>query len=123
MQGERGKRLGRLRCEYVERTFAHLCETGAARRSWLRGLEKVKKRYLMHAAGRNLGVILRAKRGIGTPRSLQDGLAALCAVLQHALCGLLKPVARFCGLGIATELEDTDWRDIFAPGAAARAAA
>ena len=123
MQGERGKRLGRLRCEYVERTFAHLCETGAARRSWLRGLDKVNKRYLIHAAGRNLGVILRAKHGIGTPRSLQDGFVALCAALQHALRGLLKPLARFCGLRIATEVEDADWRDIFAPDAATRAAA
>ncbi len=29
------------------------------------------KRYLMYVAGRNLGVILRAIFGIGTPRSLQ----------------------------------------------------
>ncbi len=83
----------------------------------------MNKRYLIHAAGRNLGVILRAKHGIGTPRSLQDGFAALCAALQRALRGLGKPLARFCGLRIATEVEGTDWRNIFAPSAAARAAA
>ena len=122
-RGERGKRLGRLRSEYAERTFAHMCETGAARRSWLRGLEKVKKRYVIHAAGRNLGVILRAKHGIGTPRSLQDGLAALCAALQHALCGLLKPLARFCGFRIATDVKNTNQCINFAFAPNTRAAA
>jgi transposase len=67
----RGRKLNRLRSEYTERTFAHVCETGGGRRSWLRGLIKVTKRYLMHVAGRNLGVIMRALFGIGTPRSLQ----------------------------------------------------
>jgi hypothetical protein len=80
MQGARGKRLGRLRSEFVERSFAHVCETGGARRSFLRGLTKVAKRYLMHVAARNLGVIMRALFGIGTPRSLQTGLGA-CVLL------------------------------------------
>jgi len=122
-RGEHGKRLGRLRSEYVERTFAHMCETGAARRSWLRGFEKVKKRYLIHAAGRNLGVILRAKHGIGTPRSLQDGFAALCAAFQHALCALLKPLTRFFGLRIATDVKNTNRCVNFAFAPNTRAAA
>ncbi len=63
--------LSRLRSEYPERSFAHTCETGGARRSRLRGLIDVAKRYRMYAAGRNLGVIMRAIFGIGTPRSLQ----------------------------------------------------
>jgi len=71
VRGDRGKQLGRLRSEYVERSFAHVCETGGARRSWLRGLENVKKRYLMCVAGRNLGVIMRALFGVGKPRTLQ----------------------------------------------------
>ena len=36
-----------------------MCETGDGRRTWLRGLENVTKRYLIQAAARNLGVILR----------------------------------------------------------------
>ena len=44
--GDRGRRLQRLRSERVERTFAHLCDTGGTRRTWLRGIEKVRKRYL-----------------------------------------------------------------------------
>jgi transposase len=86
--GKRGKRLNRRRSEFVERTFAHMCETGAARRSWLCGLDKIKKRYTVHAAGRNLGVMMRALFGVGTPRTLQtegEGLAALGNTLLRQL--------------------------------------
>jgi len=78
-RGGRGKRLQKKRSEYVERTFAHVCETGGARRSWLRGLGKVSKRYLMQVAGHNLGIIMRWLFGKGTPRSLQGACAALVA--------------------------------------------
>jgi transposase len=74
--------LGRLRSEYTERSFAHTCETGGARRSRLGGLIDVAKRYLMYVAGRNLGVMMRALFGIGTPKSLQtEGEASAGAVL------------------------------------------
>jgi transposase len=76
-RGQRGRALQRQRSEKVERSFAHVCETGGSRRTWLRGIEKVKKRYLMSAVARNLGLIMRALFGIGTARSLQGegGLA------------------------------------------------
>jgi transposase len=70
-RGEYGKRLQRRRSEVVERTFAHVCETGGARRCWLRSLMKVTKRYLLQATARNLGLILRKLFGMGTPRGLQ----------------------------------------------------
>lgn len=76
--GQRGRRLQRLRSEKVERTFAHLCDTGGARRTWLRGLEKVQKRYLTAAMVHNLGRILRSLLGAGKPRHL--------AVLAERLC-------------------------------------
>jgi transposase len=82
VRGKRGKALGRLRSEYVERSFAHTCETGGARRSRLRGWLNVAKRYLMYVAGRNLGVLMRAFFNMGTPRSLQTGGGACsCANL------------------------------------------
>ena len=68
---EKNKRLQRQRSERVERSFAHVCETGGARRSWLRSLEKVRKRYLMSAVARNLGLVMRHLFGMGTARSLQ----------------------------------------------------
>jgi len=75
----RGKRLQRLRSEKVERSFAHVCATGRARRSWLRGLVDVSKRYLMQVAAHNLGVVLRRLFGVGTPRGLQGAATALLA--------------------------------------------
>jgi hypothetical protein len=70
-KGKRGKLMQRQRSEYVERTFAHVCETGGARRTWLRGVEKVQKRYLLAAAAHNIGVLMRKLFQMGTPRGLQ----------------------------------------------------
>jgi transposase len=70
-RGARSKRLQRQRSERVERSFAHVCDTGGARRSWLHGIVKVQKRYLITAVARNLGLVLRKLFGIGTPRGLQ----------------------------------------------------
>jgi transposase len=75
-RGARGRRLQRQRSERVERSFAHVCETGGARRTWLRGIAKVRKRYLMAAVAHNLGRLMRALFGIGTPRGLQAAAGA-----------------------------------------------
>lgn len=90
--GNRGQRLQRLRSERVERSFAHVCETGGARRTWLRGLEKVQKRYLLAAAAHNLGCLMRRLFGIGTPRGLQSfrDLAATIYLATIAFRKLLK---------------------------------
>lgn len=76
--GVRGRRLQRLRSERVERSFAHLCDTGGGRRTWLRGLEKVHKRYMSAATAHNLGRIMRSLIGAGKPR--------YAAVLAERLC-------------------------------------
>lgn len=68
---EKNKRLQRLRSERVERSFAHVCETGGARRTWLGGLEKVRKRYTIAAMVHNLGLVMRKLFQMGTPRGLQ----------------------------------------------------
>jgi transposase len=88
MQRDRGKRLQKKRSELVERSFAHICETGGARRSWLRGLEQVNKRYKMVAAARNLGLMMRKVFGIGKPRCLQDGFSF--AYLLHVVRTVLR---------------------------------
>jgi transposase len=77
----RSKRLQRLRSERVERTFAHVCETGGARRTWLCGIEKVQKRYLIAVMAHNLGLIMRKVFGMGTPRGLQAGGGLVCSML------------------------------------------
>jgi transposase len=71
---DKSRRLQRLRSERVERSFAHVCDSGGARRSWLRGLADVTKRYLIAVAAHNLGRVLRKLVGIGKPRGLQGGL-------------------------------------------------
>ncbi len=65
-----GRQLGRWRSERVERSFAHTCETGAGRRTWLRDVVNVSKSYLGRTAAHNLGIIMLALFGIGTARSL-----------------------------------------------------
>lgn len=72
----KGKQLQRRRSEVVERTFAHVCETGGSRRSHLRGLADVGKRYAVAAAAHNLGRILRKLTGVGKPKALQGGIGA-----------------------------------------------
>ena len=75
-----GKRLQRKRSELVERSFAHVCDTGGSRRSWLRGLTNVRKRHLVAAAAHNLGLILRKLVGAGKPRAFHDLLRALATL-------------------------------------------
>ena len=58
----------KLRAEVVERCFAHVLDHGRMRRTWLRGRENIQKRYLIHVAGHNLGVLMRQLIGAGTPR-------------------------------------------------------
>jgi len=77
VKGDRSKRLQKKRSEFVERSFAHVCETGGARRTWLWGVEKINKRYKTHVAARNLGLIMRQLFGIGKPRCGQGGFALL----------------------------------------------
>ena len=81
VQGARGKRLQKRRSEVVERSFAHVCETGGGRRTWLRGLVNVTKRYVVQVAGYNLGVLMRKLFGIGKPRALQGAAGVLFEVV------------------------------------------
>jgi len=66
----------KLRAERVERGFALILDRGGMRRVWLRGQDNVQKRYLIHVAGYNLGLIMRLLTGAGTPRELRASLAA-----------------------------------------------
>lgn len=82
IRGNRGKRLLRRRGELLERPCAHLYETGALRRAYVRGHENVLKRLLVHASAFNLGLWMRTLFGVGTPRALQGRLAALGTVFS-----------------------------------------
>jgi transposase len=71
LQRPKGKQLLRRRGELIERTFAHCYDTGGMRRTHLRKHKNILKRLLIHVAGANLGLLLRNRYGIGTPRGLQ----------------------------------------------------
>ena len=86
VRGRRGRRLQRCRGEVVERTFAHMYETGGMRRVWVRGHENVRKRVLIQAAACNIGLLLRHQTGIGTPRNLQGRApSAICRLIGRLL--------------------------------------
>jgi transposase len=105
MRGTRGKRLQKRRSELAERSFAHVCETGGARRTWLRGKAKINKRYLVQAAGYNLNLLMRTLFGIGKPRVLQgsdrsDESADRCAAWLGALGWRIASLAARIGRGM-----------------------
>lgn len=69
-RGRQGKALHRLCSPRVRRTFAHAMATGRGRRTWIRGVAEVGKRYLMRVAGPDLGTILSNLIGACAPRRL-----------------------------------------------------
>jgi transposase len=77
-----GRDAMRRRGEMVERSFAHILDRGGMRRTWLRGRENVHKRYLIHVAGFNLGILMRALFGCGTPRADAGAKNALLFIIQ-----------------------------------------
>ena len=93
------KEAFKLRAELVERSFALTLDRGGMRRAWLRGRENLHKRYLVHVAGYNLGLIMRLLVGAGTPREF---LARASAHL------MLLTTADGAALGILIVATDTE---------------
>ena len=54
---------------------------------YLRGHHNILKRILLHAGALNLGLLMRTLFGVGTPRGLQDRVAAFFV----ALWSFVKP--------------------------------
>ncbi len=92
-----GRDAMRKRGEMVERSFAHVLDRGGMRRAWLRGRENVHKRYLIHVAGFNLGILMRALFGHGTPREAASAKNALLFVIQSDVA---------LAIAIITEIHD-----------------
>jgi transposase len=90
----KSKALQRKRGELIERTFAHICETGQHRRVRLRGEENVRKRYLIQAAAFNLGLVIRQFMGVGTPRGAADRRSAMFAILRTLVVWTLARLKR-----------------------------
>jgi len=114
VSGDRGRRLMRRRGQYVERSFAHVYDTGGMRRTHLRGHANILKRLLVHAGAFNLGLLMRKTFGRGTPRGLQgrqcsDRLLEIAAgvlitslwALADRVSRLLPPVSRLVSPSMA----------------------
>src|SRR5580765_5428704 len=96
-----GKQAMRRRSEIVERSFAHNLDRGGMRRTWLRGRENVHKRYLVHVAGHNLGILMRLLIGAGTPReAAARGIAYLLFVYTEDAVAFILIAAACDGLAI-----------------------
>jgi transposase len=96
IRGRRGRRLMRRRGETIERSFAHLYETGGMRRTHLRGHTNILKRLLIHAGGFNLGLVMRHLLGVGTARGLQGRVAAVVALLLVLIGATRRRFATIC---------------------------
>ena len=108
VRGRRGRRLQRRRGEMVERTFAHMYETGGMRRVWVRGHDNVRKHVLVQAAACNIGLLLRCQSGVGTPRSLQGRAVSAIFGLMMRWVGRCEHLLRVLALrGVRICIEAT----------------
>ena len=93
-RGQCSKALHRKRGELVERSFEHVLDDGGMRRVYLRGRENIAKRYLIHTAAFNLGLIMRKLTGFGTPRGWADARRAaargVCALWNDLVAHLRR---------------------------------
>jgi transposase len=79
----------KLPAEVVERGFALILDRGGMRRAWLRDRENLHKRYLIHVASYNLGLIMRLLTGAGTLREFRKQMSACLAAFVTPIGGLL----------------------------------
>ena len=109
-QSKYGKALLRRRGMHLERSFAHVLDSGGSRRTTLCGQENLDKRHKIAAATYNLSQLMRHLFGIGTPK--QAAAACLWALIApfvlfwrwlHASLGGSRPeIPKFPSVHAAT---------------------
>src|ERR1017187_3745117 len=82
-RSESGKTLLKRRGMHLERSFAHVLDAGGARRTTLRGLENLNKRFKVAAAIYNLSQLMRQLWGVGTPKQWAAGVKTLGGILYR----------------------------------------
>ena len=87
-----GKALLRRRGMHIERSFAHILDSGGMRRATLRGQTNLDKRYKIATATYNLSQLMRHLFRIGTPKQ------AAARVLRRLLRLLLAWLRRLSAL-------------------------
>lgn len=89
-----GKALLRRRGMHIERSFAHILDSGGMRRATLRGQPNLDKRYKIAAATYNLSQLMRHLFGIGTCKQAAARVAIVLKWLLIALHNLLISLFR-----------------------------
>jgi transposase len=95
VQSMEGKGLLRRRGMHIERSFAHILDSGGMRRATLRGQVNLDKRYKIAAATYNLSQLMRHYFGIGTPK---QAAASVLRGLFELLLGCLEELSSFFAL-------------------------
>ena len=106
-----GKALLRRRGMHLERSFAPILDAGGARRTTLRGLVNLNKRFKVSAAIYNLSQLMRKLFGVGTPKQLAAMGKALL-LLWRAIVMVGRDLLRMSGTNPAerqSSLYDKIW--------------
>lgn len=90
VKSQSGKALLKARGEKIERGFAHVLDSGGLRRTTLRGLVRINKRYLCGIIAFNLCLLMRKLTGIGTAKQA----AAVAGRLFDAILRLVRGFGR-----------------------------
>jgi transposase len=94
VRSKSGKALLRRRGMHIERSFAHILDSGGVRRATLRGTQNLNKRYKIAASAYNLSQLMRHLIGVGTPKQAAAGVKAGFLALFGALQSLLQAARR-----------------------------
>lgn len=95
VKSREGKKLLRKRGMYIERSFAHILDDGALRRTTLRGRENIQKRYMIAALGYNLSLVLFTLFGTGRPKSwAAKGVSDAFSLLYRRFKAVLELIWR-----------------------------
>jgi transposase len=81
VKSDEGKELLRKRGMFIERSFAHVLDSGGMRRTTLRGQENIQKRYIVAVMGFNISLVMGKIFGYGTPKQYDAGNEAVLFVL------------------------------------------
>lgn len=92
-ESKSGKELLRRRGMHLERAFAHILDAGGARRTTLRGLINLNKRFKIAAAIYNLSQLMRKLAGVGTPKQWAAGAAGRVLMVWRVFMAKWFPIA------------------------------
>lgn len=98
VKSKEGKALLKRRGMYVERSFAHVLDCGGQRETTLRGVEDIRKRYLVATACFNLSLLMRTIFGLGTPKQFLLFLNFVRTVVYACYYSVEKQISSFFSL-------------------------